>query len=143
MEAFMTLNLSAHSENLSEIIKLFQQIGWDLYNPQGQIEYLPIGDDDAFDWQCEALSENAFYEIVSEKAEKKEQVGVNLFYQKGGEGISFLACATDNIMLSILINRRITKERHTDMIWYLEHIVYPFFDIGVRFVSYELKEYED
>lgn len=143
MEALMTLNLSAYSEDLSEVIKVFQQIGWNVYNLQGKIEYLPIGDNDAFDWQCEAITENMLYDFVSKKAAKKELVGVNLFYQKENEGISFLADTADNIMLSLSINRRITKGRHTDLVWYLEHIVYRFWDMGVRLLSYKLEEYED
>ncbi len=29
------------------------------------------------------------------------------------------------------------------MVWYLENIIYKFFDIDVRLLSYKLEEYED
>ena len=29
------------------------------------------------------------------------------------------------------------------MVWYLENIIYKFFNIGVRILSYTLEEYED
>ena len=142
MEASMLLNFSKYSENIIDVLKVFQQIGWDIYNEQGEVEYLPIGDDE-YDWQCEKIPENKLYEIVSKKITKKEQIGVNLFYNNGVEGISFLADTTDQILLSISINRKILKEKNTDMVWYLENIIYKFLNIGVRLLSYTLEEYED
>ena len=35
MEALMTLDCSAYSENIADILRIFQQIGWCIYNPQG------------------------------------------------------------------------------------------------------------
>lgn len=142
METLMILNCSGYSKNIVDILKIFQQIGWGVYNLQGKVEYLPVGDDE-YDWQCEDISETKLYEVISEKISKKEQIGVNLFYNNGAEGISFLADTTDEILLSISINRKIVKERYTDVIWYLENIIYKFFDIGVRLLSYKLEEYED
>lgn len=143
MEALMILNCSDHSKDMIDILKIFRQIGWDIYNEHGKAEYLPIGDDDDHDWQCEDISVLELYDIVSEKMARKEQIGVNLFYDKGGEGISFLADTTENIMLSISIYRKIIKGRNTDMVWYMENIIYKLFDIGVRVSSYRLEEYED
>ena len=143
MEASMILNLSSYSENIIDIIKIFQQIGWDIYNPQGKVEYLPIGDDDMFDWQHDKISLIKLYDIISEKMARKELVGVSLFYNNSVEGISLLANTTEEIMLSIDIYRRKINGYNTDMVWYLENIVYKFFDIGVRILSYTLQEYED
>ena len=142
MEASMLLNFSNYSENIIDVLRVFQQIGWDIYNAQGKVEYLPIGDDE-YDWQCEKIPKIKLYDIVSEKIAKKEQIGVNLFYNSGAEGISFLADTTDQILLSISINRRIINGKNTDMVWYLENIIYKFLDIGVRLLSYSLEEYED
>ena len=68
-------------------------------------------------------------------------IGVNLFYNNGVEGISFLADTTDEILLSLFIYRKIFKGKI--QIWYLKNIIYKFFNIGVRILSYTLKEYED
>lgn len=143
MEALMALNCSNYSENIVDILNMFRQIGWNIYNLQGKVEYLPVGDDDKYDWRCEDISENELYDVISEKIAKKERVGVNLFYKNGVEGISLMAYTTDQIMLSIVINRKIVKEKYTDMVWYLENIVYKFLDMGVRLLSYKLEEYED
>ena len=44
MEASVTLDCSIYSENIVDVLKAFQQIGWGMYYPQGKIAYLPIGD---------------------------------------------------------------------------------------------------
>lgn len=143
MESLMTLDFSNYSESIVDILKIFQQIGWDIYNPQGKVEYLPIGDDDEYNWQCEDISESKIYDIISEKIVKKEQVGVNLFYSNGTEGISLMAYNAEQVMLSITINRKSIKGKYTDMVWYLENIIYKFLNIDVRLLSYKLEEYED
>ena len=142
MEAFITINCSNYSDNIIDIINLFQEIGWEIYNSKGEIEFLPIGDDDKYDWQREKMSVENFYEIVSKKLAQNEQVGVDLFY-KGTEGISLLAFNTEQILLSIIINRKLLDKCHTDMRWYLEHIIYKFFECGVNILSYNMEEYED
>lgn len=88
------------------------------------------------------MSVENFYEIVSKKLAQNEQVGVDLFY-KGTEGISLLAFNTEQILLSIIINRKLLDKCHTDMRWYLEHIIYKFFEFGVNILSYNMEEYED
>lgn len=142
MEALMTLDCSNYSENIVEVLKIFQQIGWYIYNPQGKVEYLPIGDDDEYDWQCDEKSESELYDIISKKIASKEQIGINLFYCNGAEGISLMACNTSQIILSITINRKTVKGKYTDMAWYLQNIIYKFVDIDVRLLSYKIEEYE-
>ena len=142
MEASMTLNCSGYSESIIDVLKIFQQIGWDIYNAQGKVEYLLVGDDE-YDWRCEKISKNKLFDILSEKIANKEWIGVNLFYDHGAEGISFLANTTDQILLSISINRKIVHGNNTDMAWYVENIIYKLLDIGVRVLSYQLEEYED
>ena len=143
MEALITLDCSNYSESIADILKVFQQIGWCIYNPQGKVEYLPIGDDDEYDWQCDVISEIEIYDIISKKIASKEQIGINLFYCNGTEGVSLIAYNTSQIILSITINRRIVKEKYTDMSWYLENIIYRLLNIEVRLLSYKIEEYED
>ena len=143
MEALMTLDCSAYSESIADILRIFQQIGWHIRNPQGKVEYLPIGDDDEYDWQCDEISESELYDIISKKIAGKEQIGINLFYYGGTEGISLIANNTSQILLSITINRKTIKGKYTDMSWYLENIIYKLLKIDVRLLSYKIEEYED
>lgn len=143
MEALMTLDCSNYSESIVDVLKIFQQIGWYIYNPQGKVEYLPVGDDDEYDWQCEEISEIKLYDIISKKIARKEQIGINLFYNNGTEGISLMAYNASQIILSITINRKTVKGQYTDMAWYLQNIIYKFLNINVRLLSYKIEEYED
>lgn len=143
MEALMTLDCSDYSESIADVLKIFQQIGWYIYNLQGKVEYLPIGDDDEYDWQCDEISESELYDIISKKIAGKEQIGINLFYYGGTEGISLIANNTSQILLSITINRKTIKGKYTDMSWYLENIIYKLLKIDVRLLSYKIEEYED
>ena len=143
MEALMTLDCSAYSENIADILMIFQQIGWHIHNPQGKVENLPIGDDDKYDWQCDEISESELYDVISKKIEGKEQIGVNLFYCNGTEGISLMAYNTSQTILSITINRKTNKGKYTDMSWYFENIVYKLLNADVRLLSYKIEEYED
>ena len=143
MEALMTLDCSDYSESIADVLKIFQQIGWYIYNPQGKVEYLPIDDDDEYDWQCDEKTESELYDIISKKTAGKEQIGINLFYYGGTEGISLIANNTSQILLSITINRKTIKGKYTDMSWYLENIIYKLLKIDVRLLSYKIEEYED
>lgn len=143
MEVVLTLNCSDYSESIVDILNIFQQIGWNIYNSEGKVEFLPIGNDDDYNWQCEKISESSFRNIIANKIDNREQVGVNLFYNNGNEGISLLAYDTKHIMLNVGINRKTIDGRHTDMIWYLENIIYKFYKIGVRILSYKIEEFED
>ena len=81
--------------------------------------------------------------LFLKKIAGKEQIGINLFYCNGTEGISLKAANTSQIILSITINRKTIKGKYTDMSWYLENIIYKFLSSDVRLLSYKIEEYED
>lgn len=143
MEALLILDCSQYSQSVIEILKKFQQIGWGLYNSQEKIEYLPLGDNDDYDWQCKKMSMNQFYNIVEKKIDCGEIVGINLYYRDGKEGVSLLAHNTRQIMLNISINRKTIDENHTDMSWYINNIIYQLFKVDVKILSYKVEEFED
>lgn len=89
------------------------------------------------------MTKSEFYDILVEKIAYKEQIGVNLFYHNGVEGITLLAGDTSQIMLELEINRKRINGRHTDTIWYLKNIIYKLFEIGIELLSYSLKEYDN
>lgn len=135
------LNCSYYSDDMIDIIKAFHQIGWVIYDSQDKVEYLPVGDDDEYNWRCERMSEKDIYEIISMKKNNKEQIGIKLY--NNSRGVSLVASDTTQIMLSISINRKLVKEKHTDMVWYIENIIYKLLNIGVDILAYSLEEFED
>lgn len=142
MEASITLNCSNYSSDIIAVLQAFQQIGWSIDNGHGEVEFLPLGDNGMYDWVREKISLTKLYDIFSNKIANKELIGINLFYSNMA-GITFLADNTEQIMLSLAIERKIIKGRYTDLVWYIENIIYRLLDIGVNITSYELQEYED
>lgn len=143
MEACIILDCSTYSMCLVDIIKAFQQIGWNIYDMQGKVNYLPVGDANNFDWKYEYLSEEEIYKTILEKSSKGETVGIYLFKVNSNEGVIFLASNTTQIMLSISIYRRTLENRHTDIKWYEKHIIDKLIVSGVKIDSYKIEEYED
>lgn len=143
MEAMITLNCEKYSDNIIDVLKLFQDIGWDIYDTQGMVEFLPINDSGQYNWKREKISELTLYNIISDKIMHGEQIGINLFYNNGCEGITFIAESTKQIVLCLSINRKIYCGRYTDMAWYFENIVYKLLNKNVRLLSYEVEEFED
>lgn len=120
-EAFLSMNISSYSNDIVSVIKLFNNIGWAFTN--NQIEYLPINDNDMFDWRCENLLIEEFFSIVSKKQQIGELVGVNLYYKNTDIGITFLARSTEEILLVLSINRKTIDQEFTDFSWYIIRIV--------------------
>lgn len=143
METYIILDCTEYSECLLDIIKAFKKIGWNVYNSQGKIEYLPVDDMGNYDWKFESISEDMLFNIILQKIDKCEIIGVNLFNNTGNEGFSFLATDTSNIMLDICIYRRILGNGQTDIKWYEENIIHKLTYSGVNITSYIIEEYDN
>lgn len=129
-ESMLILNCSSYSKEITDIIKLFNKIGWVFKNEK--MEYLPLNDDDMYSWQHEPLSYDKLFSIISQKQKNGETIGVNLYHDKSDSGITFLAKNTDEILLGLDINRKtidgVFSEiplggNYTDISWYIINIV--------------------
>jgi hypothetical protein len=143
MEALITLDCSCFSDSITDIIAAFKQIGWSTFNSNGETEYLPVGDNDEYDWYKKVMTESELQSIITAKTSKNERIGINLFYRDGVEGITLLSSNTKEIILCLSINRRTINNTHTDMSWYLENVIYKLLNTNVRIISYKATEYED
>lgn len=143
-EATLTIDCSLYTDDLNVIIKAMKDIGWGFAD--GKMEYLPVGDNDLFDWQTEPLSYEKLFGIISEKQRKGELCGVMLYHRDSGRGVSLLAETTREITLSLTVNRRtITEERakntdFTDASWYIENIVLKLQRMGCEVFSLNYNE---
>ncbi|MBQ4495873.1 MAG: hypothetical protein II973_00025, partial [Spirochaetaceae bacterium] len=54
-ESFIEINYIDDKKPIYYVADLLCRFGWSLYNPKGQIEYLPLGDNDDFNWKAEAM----------------------------------------------------------------------------------------
>lgn len=137
-EAYLILDCSLYTGSIAEMIRAFQQIGWDFAD--GQAEYLPLHDDDMFDWQAAPLSAEEVLAIISEKQACGELCGVILYHQDSDSGFSLLAKNTAEIMLNLSINRKTVCGGFTDVSWYLAHTAAELERIGCTVQAAEYSE---
>lgn len=125
MEAMLSLDLSRASDQLVDVINRFAEIGWKPYNERDCVEYLPLGDVDCFDWQESPMTEAELAVLVAEKQAQSELIGLHLFFDDSGIGMTLLATRSGQVRLSLDINRKTLDgpERPTDIAWYHENIV--------------------
>lgn len=143
-EAMLILDCSNYSEKIMDIIELFSVIGWKYFNDKKQVAYLPLGDNDDFDWQESKLSEKEVRELVHSKQIHSEMVGLNLYHTNSMAGISFLAKTTKNIILSLDINRKTIDDKRksiTDVSWYLCNVIEKLELQGCSMEHFSFEEY--
>lgn len=145
-EAILEINCSRYSERIIDVINLFNELGWKYYDGEKNIEYLPLGDDDDFDWQKKFLSEKELKELINNKQDKYERIGLNLYYENSEEGLTLLIKNTKEIVINLNINRRTienNRESITDIGWYFNNIIQKFKEreCPVDYIKFE--EYVD
>lgn len=125
-EASLEINCGRYSKRIADIINLLNIIGWEYSNYNNKVEYLPLGDKDNYNWQEDLLSKMEVQDLINKKQDNSEMVGLNLYYRNTGEGMTFLAKNTENIVIGLDINRRTienNRESITDVGWYTENII--------------------
>jgi len=145
-ETVISANIAAEKNiNLFSVIKLLVKIGWGFWDQNGNVTYLPLNDDGMFDWQSAFMNEENIYDILRQKEQMNEILGVILYWKKSETGIIFLAEDLENIQFIAEINRReiVSKDmtKETDKNWYLERIIVPLTEMGLNIRNYDFKEY--
>ncbi|MBE5869783.1 MAG: hypothetical protein E7294_00760 [Lachnospiraceae bacterium] len=134
-----------YSEKITDIINLITQSGWNYYDAENKIHYLPLGDRDDYDWQTGFLEQLELQKVIEEKQEKNGQIGFDLYHDNSDVGISILARNTKEIQINLDINRK-TIEAHrddiTDVSWYIANILQRMIKKGCPITSIEFEEYE-
>lgn len=145
-EAILEINCSRYSEKIIDVINLFSELGWKYYDDEKNIEYLPLGDDDEFDWQKEFLSEKELKELINNKQDRYERIGLNLYYENSEEGLTLLAKNTKEIVINLNINRRTienSRDSITDIGWYFNNIIQKFKERECPIDYIKFEEYVD
>lgn len=92
-----------------------------------KICYLPLEDDDLFEWTESVLTENQLKEIVKQKEIKKEIIGIIFYWKNTDIGISMLMFQDNQITFSLDINRvvidSVEQMNLTDVNWYIKRII--------------------
>ncbi len=143
-EASFELNCSDYSDNVLDIIRLLNSFGWTYYDEDGHAEYLPVGDNDDFDWQFGEISESDLYSLAERKQQRGETVGLVMYYRDTEYGITLLAASTSEILIMPNINRKTLIEDDecsvTDVSWYAERIIQKLMWYNCDVQSFQFEE---
>lgn len=145
-EAILEICCSDYSEKISDIVNLLYESGWTYYNAEKKIEYLPFGDKDDYMWQNKFLSKQELQELICNKQNDLERVGLNLFYENSDTGVTLLAQNTKEILICLNINRKTidgTKRAMTDISWYFINMVQRLEERGCKIDCIKFEEYLD
>lgn len=144
-EAMIVLDCGRYSRNIADIIEIFKKIGWEVRNKDNLTEYLPLRDNDQYNWQTAMLSDDDLTELILQKQNNSEKIGINLFYEHSDIGISMLAETTAEIILSLNINRQTVSDSNniTDICWYFNNIILKLHNAGCCIDCFQFSDYTD
>ncbi|MEK3825859.1 hypothetical protein [Paenibacillus sp. FSL K6-1558] len=129
------------SEKISgmTILNKLEKYGW-TYNDHGNVAFLPIGDNDNYDWQRTSISKEKLLGILSEKEKSGELIGVVMTWEDTNIGGTFLIRNNGTFLMSPDINRRFIDiegyNKVTDLNWYMTKLL-PIFSSLLESFSYQ------
>lgn len=91
-----------------------------------------------------SISVDEIKKIIDKKQRQSEIVGVNLFFNDSGVGMSLLAYTTSKIMFSLNINRKVvgnTKDKITDITWYFNNIIIKLQENNCNIDYFQIEDY--
>ena len=145
-EAMLEINCGRYSKKIMDVIDLLNKIGWKYFNYNNKVEYLPLGDSGDYNWQEELLSKKELQDLINKKQDNLEIVGLNLYYKNTGEGMTFLAKNTEEVLIDLDINRKTienNRESITDVGWYIENIIQKLIEEKCPIDFFRFEEYVD
>lgn len=118
---FIRLRIQPASSHLAALHSLLAA-GWDP-NDHGILRYLPIGDDDDFDWNSTPICDlSSVMAEVEAKVKNGEMVGIVLMFENTLVGGEWLFFPNGDVTFSPSVNRRVV-DGHSDVEWYLHRIL--------------------
>ncbi|NLW48571.1 MAG: hypothetical protein GXY86_14740 [Firmicutes bacterium] len=144
MSTSASINIRLNCEYVSptKIINIFLDNGW-TFNDNGFISYLPIGDNDDFNWQSKNIDKDYLIKILAKKEQKKELIGVVITWKDTEIGGQLLIWDKGDISISLTLNRKLIdtdkSDRITDVNWYLKRIlpIFPVNNLDIESFCYE------
>ena len=138
--AYLDLELHARDDKMlsaKDILSLLVKHNWSFFM-DGEAMFLPIGDDDMYDWQgTSTMSESALFDLAVQKSQLNERVGVSLYWKDSGVGGEVIIGRPNSLSFSLSANRRTIFDRIPDVNWYLERLLPCFCEDGVCILRLE------
>jgi hypothetical protein len=132
--AGINITISSGTKSILELIEVFLNNGWSVKD-HGHISYLPLGNEDAFNWQHIALAAwPKIVEILKQKEKNRELIGLVMTWKDANIGGEFLFFPDrERLAVSWSVNRKALKHcaDFTDHSWYLTRILAPLLKEGI------------
>jgi hypothetical protein len=133
-EAGINITISSSTKSILELIGVLLNNGWSVKD-HGHISYLPLGDEDAFNWQHIAIAAwPKMVEILKQKEKNRELIGLVMTWKDANIGGEFLFFPDGQLLaVSLSVNRKALKHcaDFTDHSWYLTRILVPLLKEGI------------
>lgn len=127
MSAAFSLNIKLEANCLihcKEIIELLIKNEWNIRKGE-EITYLPLNDDDMFEWTTSTISDSDFLKLVDEKERINELIGIEIFWTDTDIGGHLLLYSAIDFSFELNINIKFIQEEYKipDFNWYAEKLV--------------------
>ena len=128
-----------------DIISCLIEDDWTIFDVDNTIDFLPVNDNDNYDWQKELMTKQAIFDIIKLKQARKETIGINLYHKKCSVGITVLFFPNNEMSVMCDINRKkicySDSLFFTDFNWYIESIIMILKKKNYKIEYFECKEY--
>jgi len=143
MSVLAGIEISFSKENnVLNLIDSLTQYGWCL-NENSTISYLPLGDNEQYDWQTESLDNWDFIcGVIEKKMLTGEMVGLSLTWKDSMIGGEFLFDSNGSYLnIGLSINRKTKGDSNdTDFNWYTEKLTEAFFEKAIKVENIETSQ---
>ncbi len=114
--------------SVKQVLECLLKENWTIHN-NGNVMYLPIGDEGDYSWISEILDINDVNDILYFKEANNETVGIVLYEKSSLIGVQLLYFGGNDISFNLSVNTPYNKThmntRIIDANWYLERLVAP------------------
>jgi hypothetical protein len=136
-------NVATEGFSVVTVVKGLLNKGWS-FHENGQVLYLPIGDDGDYNWVSESMDLDGLINVIRVKESKNESIGIALTWRDTNIGGNLLIWDKESLSFNLSINRKVTNQDLnlgiTDINWYLEKLILGLIDGGFKIVSFSFEQ---
>lgn len=132
------LKNNIYNFSAKDLIAIMINNNWDV-KKEDKVCYLPLGDN-LFEWTEKNISYSELMELVTQKEENSETIGLILYWKNTNIGVSMLIFDNLQVSFNITMNRRRLKSVRnmdiTDINWYVQKIINCFDKFKVTEITF-------